>query len=306
MNNKLDISLYYPNDEPNIYNDDNIPYDFLLNEYNGNFVIKNTNQYIKNIKKYIILEYSNLISLNVYYQNDNDINLYHLIKIIKRCYCIIKIYKLSKKINIHILMSPIKRYFPKNMTVDCNNINGGFTNINSNNIYILRKEEYGKVILHELIHHVDKLNNYSWDIKNLNKLKDKFNISKDTILAPNEALTELWAISFQLLFINYEYKIPFDLLLEIEIDRSLYLSYKLKKIQSNNYWKEKTNSFCYIIFKTILLYNFKKLLFDYKFPYNIDMITNFLIDNYTFPIIKKNNNKFISNNSMRMTVFGDF
>ena len=126
---KLEIDKYYPKFEPNIYNKDNeIPYDFLLNAYNGKFVINNTKDYINNIKKYILIEYDNII-LNIYYHYNNDINKNNLIKIIKRCYVLIKIYKITKKINIHILMSSAKRFFPKNMTINCNNINGGFTNI---------------------------------------------------------------------------------------------------------------------------------------------------------------------------------
>jgi hypothetical protein len=309
--NKLltNIKKNYPYDlEPIYHYDNNIPTNFLLNEYNGNFVINGTKEFILNIKKSIILEYD-IIKLHIYYNKDDDINITHLIKIIKRCYTIIKIYDIKKIINIYVLMSDKKRYFPnkKNILIDCNNINGGFTNINGNKIFILRKEEYSKVILHELLHHVNILNNYDWDDNNINKLKEHFKISKNTLLAPNEAITEIWATIYLILFINYEYNIPYKMIINYEINRSLYLSYKLLKYQGNNLWNEKTNAYCYILFKTILLNNLNKLLLKYTYPYDINYLTKFFIDNtVNLKIIKNNYYKNIKNNSMRMTVFGDF
>lgn len=305
----MNIKNNYPiNLEPTYRYDNNIPTNFLLKEYNGVFVIDGTKEFILNIQKSIILEYD-ILKLHIYYNKDDDINLNHLIKIIKRCYTIIKIYDIKKIINIYVLMSDKKRYFPnkKNILIDCNNINGGFTNINGNNIFILRKEEFSKVILHELIHHVDKLNNYEWGNNNINRLKEHFKISKNTLLVPNEAITEIWAIIYLTLFINYEYNISYYKLIKYEINRSLYLSYKLLKYQGNNLWNEKTNSYCYIIFKTIILNNLDKLLLKYTYPYDINYLTNFLIDNtINVKIIKKNYYKIIKNNSMRMTILGDF
>lgn len=309
--NKLLIKIkkQYPlHLEPSYQYDNNIPVNFLLNNYNGLFVIDGTKEFILTIKKSIVIEYD-IIKLHIYYNEDDDINLNHLIKIIKRCYTIIKIYDIKKIINIYVLMSDKKRFFPnkKNILIDCNNINGGFTSINGNNIFILRKEEFSKVILHELIHHINTLNNYDWDDNNINKLKEHFKIAENTTLIPNEAITETWAIIYMTLFINYEYNIPYIELLNYEIKRGLYLSYKLLKYQGNNLWDEKTNSYCYIIFKTIILNNLNKLLSKYTYPYDNTYLTNFLIDNtINVKLIKKNYYKIIKNNSMRMTVVGDF
>lgn len=269
----------------------------LLDELNkSNFTIGDIEKFIEDCKKYKIIKYKN-ITIHVLYKNSLNIKL--LNKVIKRCNFIT-----AKELNIYLILYPLKRFLPKkNNFIKYININGGYTDITGNNIFIIREEEYPKVILHEIIHHNNNINNNNWDYINTNKLKKIFNISEKTILLPNEAIVELWATLYHLKFISKEYKLNFNKLLKEEIEYSLYKSYILKKLLKNK-WYEETNAYCYIIFKTIFLYNLKEFL-KIDFPYNPDKITNFLIKYSKLPIIKKNPNKNISNKSLRIMINSD-
>ena len=55
------------------------------------------------------------------------------------------------------------------------NINSGFTYVNRNDIYIFRKEEFPKVILHELIHHDLNIHQDNFnDDNNLHKICENY------------------------------------------------------------------------------------------------------------------------------------
>ena len=47
-------------------------------------------------------------------------------------------------------------------------------------------------------------------------------------------------------------------------------------------WYEKSNIYCYIIFKTIIFYNISDFIKIYTFPYNDDIITEFIINHSGF------------------------
>ena len=172
----------------------------------------------------------------------------------------------------------------------------------------LRKEEYSKVVLHEIIHHYNDINKNFWDLNIIKKLKNHFKISNKTILNPNEAIVELWASIYNILFISYEYRIPYKIILFNELNYSLKQSYKIKILQNNKEWHEKTNAYCYVLFKTILLYNFNKLMKIYTFPYDTYIISEFLIKNSELPFknIKNKNFYYRKNNSLCMMLFSDF
>jgi hypothetical protein len=281
-----------------------VPYEFLLHHYNGRYIFKKITTYIKNSKKYIILTYKN-IKLHIIYKKSNDIIIQHLIKTIMRSYTLTKINNYSHiTFNIYVLMAPYKRFIPKKGIIDTEHINGGFTRLtdyHNQDIFISRKEEYSKVILHEIIHHFKHINNENWDTNNILKLKKHFKISSVTTLNPNEAFVELWATLYYILFISYEYKLNYKILLKKELNNSLSQSYKLLLFNKNNYWKEKTNSYCYIIFKTILLYNFNQLEKIYAYPYDTYKMTDFLIKYSKLPQYCDN----INNRSLRMMILSD-
>lgn len=211
-----------------------------------------------------------------------------------------RIYKFANNLgyifNIHLILSPFKKSFNKNLKLPLNkfNTNTGFTYLhyaNSKNIYIFRKEEYIKVIYHEIIHHIPFIDG-NFKPSNIDKLKSHFKILANNIL-PNEAIVELWATIIFLKQLSIETKKDFYELFKEELNYSLFKSYQINKLQqlNNGYWKDnKTQIYSYIIFKTILMYNIDKLCKIYTFPYNDDIITDFLITNSKLPLIDVHNN----------------
>jgi len=292
---------------------DEINYDsskYLINKfhnecYNSRFSNNDIFIYIKRCTNVTKIS-SNLCNINIYlYSNNNYNSIFKLIKIYRRLYILSKIYNITKEINFHIALCKLKRYFPKkNEIFESKHFNGGFTNILNNDIYIIRSCEYAKVMIHELLHHVNIINDtlLFMSYNEINKLKSFFRISNNTDFEPNEGNIEFWATIYNLLFISVEYNINFKLLYNKELAFS-YIQYnKIIKKYNNNIWYEKTNIFAYFILKLILLKNYKKYL-KIPLPYNQSEISNFFINNYNS--IKKNNIK-DRNNNLNAMLFSQY
>lgn len=271
-------------------------------------------KYIDTINDKIIYSYNNLIFhilISKDEQNNSSIDIIHLKKIMKRAYKITK--NFDKKFNIYLLLSPFQKKFNDdyNKPLDTYNCNSGFTykymNNSIYNIFILRKEEYGKVILHELIHHIDKIHS-NFKQKNIKRLKDHFKIKTEN-LDPNESIVEFNATIFTLNQISIEYNVDFYKLFNDELKYSLYKSYLLLELQKKMkdcFWYDKTNIYCYIIFKTIIMYNLLEFMKIYTYPYNDDLITDFLIKYSELPmIIKTNPTKIRKDNSLCFMIYSD-
>ena len=238
----------------------------LLKHFEGKFNIPEVISYIKQINSYKILRYKN-ITLKIYYITDDDLDFQLIKKVIKR-----GVYLLSKKeIIIHYIPSPAKKLLKEDGIMTSENINSGFTYLNKNDIYIFRKEEFPKVVLHELIHHDVNIHRDEFNEKNKRLLEEHFNISEDTTLILNECIIELWATIYQLAFVCIDYHYNFRKIFKMEVMYSLYKCHQIFKIQKGDKWKDKCNIYSYIIFKTILLINLNMhevLLFFNSFNLN--------------------------------------
>lgn len=298
-----DINIHYVN-----YNDSKI----LINNYykectNSNFGnIDKILNYIKKCNKVIKIYSKKNYNITFYlYCNNNDNSIFKLIKIYRRVLILTKIYNINKDLNFHLALCKFKRFMPNKQEIfDCINFNGGFTTISGNDIYIHRNCEYSKVILHELLHHISIINDSTmkFDKHDIIKLKNKFNISTDTVLLPNESIIEFWATLYNLIFISYEYNINYDLLYKKELDFSYNQFLKILNHNKNKKWYEQTNVYCYFIFKYILLKNYNKFL-KIKLPYNQKEFIDFLINN-TYDIDKVN--KYKINKNLNTMIFSSF
>jgi hypothetical protein len=232
-----------------------------------------------------------------------------LFKNVYRVYLVSKIYDISKggnKIfNFYIIMNPKKRYMPakKEELIDVININGGYTYTDNNNIYIIRKEDYNKVILHELLHHNIYIHNMDWDELNIKRLKEHFNIHDKMLLIPNEAIVETYACVLNTIFHSIETKTSLKENLKKDQEHSIFLAKKILDKQDGKKWIEKTHSYCYIVFKTILYVYFNNFLKIYKY-HNDTNITDFLIkySKQTFNKINKIN-KIKYTNKLKQTIY---
>jgi hypothetical protein len=250
--------------------------------------------------------------INMYIIMRNKITnkqMFQIFKNLYRVYLISKIYNISKWnnyiFNYYIIMNPQKRCMPskKDDLIDVKNINGGFTYIHKNDIYIIRKEDYEKVIIHELLHHNILIHKTDWEKENIKRLKENFNIHNNMLLIPNEAIIETFACVLNTIFYSIETGSSLQDNLKKDQEHSICLAKKILDKQQGNKWQEKTHSYCYIVFKTILYVYFNKFLKIYK--YNNDTgITDFLIK-YSHNIynrIKRINSKSFDN-KLKQTIY---
>ena len=230
-------------------------------------------------------------------------------RVIKRLFIVYTIFKINTSVNYWLIPTDSNRWFPKKNIVTPEHINGGFTyvkqssnNTNSTaNIYIYRREEFPKVMLHELMHHsyIDSNNNDN-TIKSIDTIAKICDIDTNTVFLPNEGIIEAWALILQLIFISHEYNIPFDVLFKKEKQWSMKQSSRLLYYKKNSTWKESTNSYCYIVIKTCCIYN-------------IEQFVNSCFNKTVYRFLEQNIEDFLKkikpmpmkHSCFRMTAFGD-
>jgi len=177
-------------------------------------------------------------------------------------------------------------------------------------IFVYRKEEWFKVLAHELMHSLC-LDFSGLNIKNLkDNFKKLFKVKSDYEIS--ESYAEFWATVINTLFLAYDitksyksFKENVTMMLDIEKTFSLYQCTKiLKYMKIDNYeiflsnkqshlYEEKTNVFAYYFVKTILLYNYDEFMafchsnnppenpiLFFKSPGNLNAFFNFILKNY--------------------------
>jgi len=205
-----------------------------------------------------------------------------LFKNLYRVYLLSKIYDISKwggyVFNFYIIMNPLKRCMPSKKTdiMDVINVNGGYTYVNKNEIYVIRREDYDKVIIHELLHHNTLIHNEKWEPSNIRRLKEHFKIDNSMLLIPNEAIIETYACVLNTIFHSIETGTSLKDNLKRDQEHSIILAKKILDFQGFAKWNEKTHSYCYIVFKAILYNYFNNFLKVYKYKNDTEM-TDFVI-----------------------------
>lgn len=219
---------------------------------------------------------------------------------------------------IWVFLTNALRKMPKSGVMKPEHINGGYTYVQGNEIFVLRREEFPKVVLHEVLHHTP-IHIHQWGPTDLKALYSRFGISKDqcdnsmsrctTDLAPNEAIIEAWAEVLHLMFLSRDYGVPWNALYEREKMHAInqtrkVLTYKNKHFK--NSWTEETHVFSYIVIRSMLFINFQRLC-SYKIPYNASEITTLIMDlATTLEQVSPTVAKGAGSSSLRMTCFGDF
>lgn len=265
----------------------------LRDIYDCRFTWDDMRKFASECNKTLLIRYRN-ITYNLYYKDRMKVPFSRVLQMIKYTIVICDYFKIQKSFNFHIFLYDKKRKLSKG-TVSPENINGGYTYTSGNNIFILRQEEFIKTIIHEILHHCPMIHNETFSFDDLHRLRETFGISTETNLAPNEAIVELWTTILFCMLMSCDTNIAWKILYDIEVRHSIVQSNKLlNKHNQMTKWYETTNSYCYIVFKTILLLHYEKLMKNYTFPYDSRYITDFLIQNKTIPYAK------IDNSSLRM------
>jgi hypothetical protein len=128
----------------------------VINDY---FMYDELRIYLNKLNKIYKIKYHNINIYTLYDNNDDiDNDIIHIKKVIKRAYNITKF--INKIFNIYLILSPFKKEF-KSVSLTSKNCNSGLTilypgsDVPSVDIFIVRREEFGKVIIHEIIHHIN-------------------------------------------------------------------------------------------------------------------------------------------------------
>ena len=208
-------------------------------------------------------------------------------------------------------------------------------------IFLYRKEEWFKVLSHELMHSLC-LDFSGINLKDLKtSFKKLFKINSDYEIS--ESYAEFWATVINIMFLSFDitksyksFKENVAMMLDIEKIFSLYQVTKILKymridgyeklIDNSNLYEEKTNVFAYYIVKTILLYHYDEFLLFchennppknpilfYKSPVNVNQFFKFILEYYNEDNMMKDframelisrdvKNKDLKK-SMRMTLF---
>lgn len=218
-------------------------------------------------------------NLTIYYTN--SIKKSHIDTILKRCLILSRVHNLKEQINIKLWLTNAKKKRPNYAILGAREVNSGLTTISliHRETTILRKEEYKKLIIHELIHYLDL------DFKDscTFDFSKHFNISPTISIKLYESYTEVCAVIINCILSSYEVnnrknKELFNKFICYEIKFSLFqiakilLFYKFKNISDfikpydgKDRFKQTTPVFSYFFVKSALLFNlssFSKFLYD--------------------------------------------
>ena len=171
------------------------------------------------------------------------------------------------RLDIYIYLTSMKKQFPKtvNKILGWYEINTGLTYRHGNKIYIFRKEEWFKVLIHEAIHCIG-IDFSGFDAKILKKY---FHLNYN--IHVNEAYTEFWAEVINIVIFASPnknaikelicYEIQFKFIQIQKILRYMNMSYDdFFKANTTNNFTEKSNVFAYYIITAIFMCQFEEFI----------------------------------------------
>jgi hypothetical protein len=216
----------------------------------------------KNIELYFIC-YNNE-SINIYNYSQYVFLIIYMLTINFKNNC-------SNFLNIQIYLTPYLKMTPKHMhtILDKNEVNTGYSNVGCNNkshVVIYRKEEWTKVLIHELFHNLN-LDFALLDIKHINTmLQQKFDLT--ITFNVNECYAEIWGRLLLIFIASYfnslnskDFVIKFNKLIIKEICFSLVQTIKIQnRIKIVKQYKENTNAFVYYILTSGLMHNYANFI----------------------------------------------
>jgi len=226
---------------------------------------------------------------------------------------ILSLFSVKNVINIHLIELEDKKFFNNKYTAL--HVNSGFTlYYNSKiDIFVYRKEESVKVLIHELLHSIHLSGTYKNNKKLVNYYNNLYNVNIKTINI-DEIYIELWARLLNCFICskyseNHNYN-TFNKYVSIEKKISEIQSYKIcnyinnnKNIDINKY----THIVEYYLAVNQLLYNINEFL-KYRFSKkkifylkDIQSFINFIISHPDYKLHKIRKNS-IFNNTFRMSV----
>lgn len=263
------------------------------------------------------------IYIYIYTNSEKKPNIKLIILIIN----LIRQFSDNHKILLSIYYSDKTKKLPsvKKQKITAKNINSGCC-LKNNFIYLWRKEEFYKVLLHELIHYYN-LDFVDYDDELEKYVQKLFNIKGRNVI--NEAFTEILALTLYSIIISISQDIDFDMIIKYE---NLFTHLQIAKLIMyfggesyddlfNIIIDQTTSVVSYIIIKGILLNNYNDVLSYLEMIFFTNKSKRYKFNGYKKLFIKLMNkeslnrdiiNIFIKNKSnmdefiastLRMTVF---
>jgi hypothetical protein len=233
-------------------------------------------------RTYYIKSCNTLITLNIYSasrkQTQDDNIIFVIMFIVYYCYQVKKTTH-TTNLQIDIVLSTYKKLIGQGKGLDQYNVNSGVTSVSSNDVKILifRREEVGKVLIHELLHALrmdDAMQSLSIDAVSLR-------FGSKTSLNINESFTETYASLLNLVLVTLVQDKGISYFRELVRKESLFLKHQASKVLSvlgfsthngklllSKDYKETTNIISYYILKYINFMNidaFCEFLFFHNF-----------------------------------------
>jgi hypothetical protein len=209
------------------------------------------------------------IKLKIYYYDIYNIDKY-IKNIINIIYIIDNIaikYDISiNNYELFIFLGKNKKYlFNKKKIITPMNINSGAT-LMSSYVCLWRKEEYEKVLIHELLHYIGIDYHLFQNHELNNTIKEIFNI--DGINNMNESYNEFVAAIINMCYKSCKYNIDINFIYDIEIKFLIFQTNKIIRFfngtNANDLYNiqisQTSSALSYIIFKTILFLNIVEIL----------------------------------------------
>ena len=263
---------------------------FKSSEYSSSIVIEELDK----VKEITSLQYKNKVHLNILEIPDQPIDLRIYRKVVQRIATLLEMYD-GPFLEFWILPCKHLRTLPsKDEPITPSNVNGGFTFHQLGKIYIFRESEFPKVALHETLHNLKLFDIRHWKNADLKKLYDTFHLNQDgcqsycmtccyTQLEPNEAIIELWAVLFQVMFVAYEMHFDYNTMMDMILIEQRWAQYTSQllvergALKQKEPWIEETHTFSYILLKSALLQDLKGFL-SISMPYQSTHLTHYLIE----------------------------
>ena len=244
-----------------------------LEKLHNLFIPNDISEYISNYKGNTYKVTGSIFSRNItiffvcYDNTDSRTILYYTNYVFLLIYLLTHKTTCSKNLKIKIYLTPFKKEvshdYSKQLTAS--EVNTGFSNVGCleySEITIYRKEEWFKVLIHELFHNLN-LDFATVDISDIReKLYELFKL--DINYEINESYAEIWARLIIILFSSYidsnnykQFYINFKKLITNEIQFSIKQATKVLKYVNNMVkYKEDTHAYVYYVFTSSLMYNY--------------------------------------------------
>ena len=289
----------------------------LFREFQGGKYVdhKHTVQYLRTCDTHIVMKTPH-VRLHVICPRSKQPPRLLLTRVMRRIETLLKMYRCEKNLEFWLLPTSTRRTMPETVATKITpyHINGGFTYPQDNTVFIYRREEFPKVMLHETIHHLELDTSAHWPWDKLKALYSAFGISKEgcshvctTDLNPNEAVVEAWATIYHLAFLNIEYGIPWKNVATIEIAWALRQAKALllKQAKMGGTWKEDTHAYSYVVLKSMLLWNMHAFITTPPSQLPRVFMDLVLSESRSYIQALQSQPSHTTLNTLRMTAFGD-